>query len=338
MARLLPLALLLPSVASATAVDVSLKVNALAGKELPALNVHILEPIAGFKVSLKRSDGNSLEVKGGGKPGVTRVIALPQPEGRFSWEGELLVNFPNGTTDTMPLKFETELFGKLKLTIDRDKDVDIAGRKLAFTLNHPTAKVQLRVLMDTGRVAFDGEVPFNGEPGGTRLEVSWPEAKGKPLQVSFRAFDTGGFNDGVDFFPWQIEIPHEEVHFDSGKAVVRDDQRGKLDAAAQAVADAVARYGEFAPVKLFLLGHTDTQGDAAANRALSLERARSIGAYLRKKGLKVPMSVEGFGEQALRVATPDETDEARNRRADYILSIEPPGLSNAPFPPRWQRL
>jgi outer membrane protein OmpA-like peptidoglycan-associated protein len=312
-------------------------VSALAGKDLPALNVHILEPIAGFKVTLKRSDGKALEVKGGGKPGVTRVVELPQPEGHFGWEGELLVNFPNGTTDTMPLKFETDLFGKLKLTIDKDKDVDVAGRKLAFTLNHPTGKVQLKVLMDTGRTAFDGEILFNGEPAGTRLEVTWPEAKGKPLQVSFRAFDTGGFNDGVDFFPWQIDI-HDEVNFDSGKSVVRDDQRAKLDAAYQAVADAVERYGEFAPVKLFLLGHTDTQGDAAANRTLSLERARSIGAYLRRKGLKVPMSVEGFGEQALRVPTPDETDEAKNRRADYILSIEPPVLNNAPFSPRWQRL
>jgi hypothetical protein len=45
-----------------------------------------------------------------------------------------------------------------------------------------------------------------------------------------------------------------------------------------------------------------------------------------------------LGEQSPRVATPDETDEAANRRAEYILSVEPPTLSPTPFPPRWRKL
>jgi hypothetical protein len=47
---------------------------------------------------------------------------------------------------------------------------------------------------------------------------------------------------------------------------------------------------------------------------------------------------EGFGEEALLVSTPDETDEPKNRRAEYILSIDDPTTPNVPFPPRWQRL
>ena len=36
---------------------------------------------------------------------------------------------------------------------------------------------------------------------------------------------------------------------------------------------------------------------------------------------------EGFGEEALKVATADQTDEPRNRRADYVL-----GAATAPPP------
>jgi len=47
---------------------------------------------------------------------------------------------------------------------------------------------------------------------------------------------------------------------------------------------------------------------------------------------------EGFGEQSLAVATPDETDEPRNRRVDYILSVEDPPLKAAGFRPVWKRV
>ena len=71
--------------------------------------MHILEPIAGFEVKLRRSDGQAVDVKGGGPPGVTRRVALPQPEGRFHYEGELVVHFPGADTGAMPLSFDTEV-------------------------------------------------------------------------------------------------------------------------------------------------------------------------------------------------------------------------------------
>ena len=66
---------------------------------------------------------------------------------------------------------------------------------------------------------------------------------------------------------------------------------------------------------------------AGRNLALSLDRARAIAAYFRRKGLTLPIAFAGFGEQVLKVKTPDETDERRNRRADYVigpLSSPPP--------------
>ena len=53
--------------------------------------------------------------------------------------------------------------------------------------------------------------------------------------------------------------------------------------------------------------------------------------------MRIPVLYEGFGEEALAVATADETDEPKNRRAQYILAIEDPAM-NVPFAAKWQRL
>ena len=195
------------------------------------MHVEILEPIAGFRLTLARDGGKPQEWKGGGKPGVTRTIELSQPEGLAKWAGELVINLPNGTTGTMPLEFETELVGPLTITMDKDKDVDIPGRKLRFTFNQPVAKVHLKVLMDTGAAVVDDDITFNGEPAGTKLEVTWPEAKGKVLKVDLRVWAKSGVFNGVELTPWSIDIPHEEVNFASrqvGHRRRRDRQARRL--------------------------------------------------------------------------------------------------------------
>lgn len=54
-------------------------------------------------------------------------------------------------------------------------------------------------------------------------------------------------------------------------------------------------------------------------------------------GLKIPIAYQGFGETVLEVQTKDEVDEPRNRRADYLLSIEAPRMKTGVVP-RWRRL
>ena len=49
---------------------------------------------------------------------------------------------------------------------------------------------------------------------------------------------------------------------------------------------------------------------------------------MKANGLKNPIAYEGLGETAPVVKTADEVDEARNRRVDYILSLEPPRLQS----------
>lgn len=332
------LAALVPAITFADSVNVSLTNKALKGKGTPAVHIEILEPIAGFRLVLAKDGGKPQEWKGGGKPGVTRTIELSQGEGTTKWAGELVINLPNGTTGNMPLEFETELVGALALTMDKDKDVDIAGRKLRFTLNQPIARAHLKVLMDTGSTVIDADIAFDGEPAGTRLEVTWPEGKGQVLKVDLRAWAKSGVYNGVELTPWRIDIPHEEVNFTSGKWDVSPEEAAKLESSLKLVLAAIDKFGSLAQIKLFIAGHTDTVGANASNRTLSLNRARSIGAWFRKKGVRIPVRYEGFGEEALLVSTNDETAEARNRRAEYIIAIDDPTTKSVPFQPNWQRL
>ncbi len=330
--KALILTCLVSSVALADAVDISITNRVLKGKGRPTVHVAILEPIAGFKLKLGREGGKAQEWKGGGKPGVTRHIELDHPDGLVRWQGELSVNLPNGQTSSMPLEFETEIVGQVTLTVDKDKDVDIAGRKLRFSLNQPIAKAHLRVLMDTGASVVDDDIAFNGEPAGTKLEVTWPEAKGQVMRVELRVFGTSGTYTGVELTPWRIDIPHEEVNFASGKWDVQPAEAPKLDSSLKLIQEAIAKFSSLADIKLYVMGHTDSVGSSASNRALSLNRARSIGAWFRGRGVRIPIYVEGQGEDALLVQTPDETDEPRNRRAEYIISVDEPTAA------RWQRL
>lgn len=336
--RLVSLLALLPALAFADAVSVSVTNKAMKGQGTPAVHVEILEPIAGFRLTLSRDGGKPQEWKGGGKPGTTRTLPLTQPDGVAKWAGELVINLPNGTNGSMPMEFETELVGPLSLSIDKEKDFDLDGRKLRFTLNQPVAKVHLKVQVESGAFIVDDDIAFNGEAAGTKLEVTWPESKAKVLRIDLRAFAKSGVYNGVELTPWRLDIPHEEVNFASGKWDVLPDEASKLDASLKQVQDAASKVGQYVPLKLFIAGHTDTVGANASNRALSLNRAKAIGAYFRKKGVRIPIYFEGFGEEALLVSTPDETDEAKNRRAEYILAIDDPTTKNVPFAPKWQRL
>lgn len=334
---LLLAALCLPSVAVADAVDVTVLPKALLGKGVPEVRIEILEPISGFHLKLTRSDGHLVSVRGGGRPGVTRVVKLPQPEGSFRYGGELVVTFPNGEVGTLPLGFEATLSGPLRMTLD-PADVDLEGRRLTFKLSRPGKKAHVHVLMDTGEVAVDREVSLEGAAAGTPLLIEWPRAEGRVLRISLRAWDTSDFYTGVELSPWRVDVPHEEIAFDSGKDAIRKDQRPHLEKSAEDILEIVRRFGALGQLNLYVAGHTDTVGRPKDNRALSLRRARSIARFFRDAGVRIPILYDGVGEEALLVSTPDETPEPRNRRAEYIVAIEDPVVKGSAVTVQWRRL
>jgi len=70
-----------------------------------------------------------------------------------------------------------------------------------------------------------------------------------------------------------------------------------------------------------IIGHTDTVGSDADNDALSLNRAKEISDALVTLG-RLDLAITSFsgrGEREPLVATPDNTDEPRNRRVEIVV-------------------
>lgn len=95
-----------------------------------------------------------------------------------------------------------------------------------------------------------------------------------------------------------------------------------LDAAANdTIAAAAAHANNFKPPRLVIAGYTDTQGDANANEALSLRRARVVAAALRIRGIsRDAMDAQGYGEEFPDVRTADGVAEPKNRRVEINVA------------------
>ncbi len=73
-----------------------------------------------------------------------------------------------------------------------------------------------------------------------------------------------------------------------------------------------------------VLGHTDSQGEDAANRALSQRRAEAVGAGLIEAGLaRGRVEAQGRGEAEPIADNVNAAGRAKNRRVDIIVSRNP---------------
>ena len=71
-----------------------------------------------------------------------------------------------------------------------------------------------------------------------------------------------------------------------------------------------------------VVGHTDTSGSNAYNQALSVHRANVVVEALVDMGARrAAIQASGVGENDLAVQTPDDTKEAKNRRA--VIGLAP---------------
>lgn len=103
------------------------------------------------------------------------------------------------------------------------------------------------------------------------------------------------------------------LNFQPGTSELTPESMAELDAV---LSVARSRSGG----EIVIVGHTDRQGAADANDALSLRRANTIRELLIAKGFRGDL-VEpvGRGEREPLVATEDNVPEPRNRRADIIV-------------------
>ncbi|HVZ71232.1 MAG TPA: OmpA family protein [Polyangia bacterium] len=228
----------------------------------------------------------------------------------------------------------------LRVQVEKSK-VDLKQHRLEMTMSRP-GKVKITVVGESGATLADEEHDFSSRAAGAPLVVTWsPSSDEAVATIDVRATDASGAWVGVQISPWFVAIPHEDVNFATDKADIADAETPKLDAALAKLKEVLAKdaaHGRQHPgLTLFIAGHTDTVGNAAYNLKLSAARARSIAAWFRAHGVKLPVAFEGFGETAPAVKTADNVDEPRNRRVDYILSDDPPTYSGG-LRASWKRI
>lgn len=100
------------------------------------------------------------------------------------------------------------------------------------------------------------------------------------------------------------------IHFDTGKAT--------LQAGSEQVLGEIAKLlGQSPGLKLRVEGHTDNQGNAAANQALSERRAQAVVAWLTAHGVSASrLTAQGFGQTKPVADNSTEDGRAKNRRVE----------------------
>lgn len=164
-------------------------------------------------------------------------------------------------------------------------------------------------------------IPLSGGPGA--LSVPFMGDPGEVVLLDVTLKNDGAYA-GFTYSPWFLDIPHEDVLFNSDSAEITADQVYKLQATLEQLNDVVDKYGSVVPVKLYIAGCTDTVGDAGHNSELSGRRADAIARWLRGAGFRYPIYTYGFGESLLAVQTGDSVDNQANRRALYMVGANPP--------------
>jgi outer membrane protein OmpA-like peptidoglycan-associated protein len=226
----------------------------------------------------------------------------------------------------------------LEVHINLD-EVDLARGQLTLRMSRPAAKVTLKALGISGAVLAEAEQSFDAAPAGSPLVVQWSPPEGEQVaRIEVFGYDTSDYYKGVAITPWSFEIPHEDVVFETDSAEIRPSEVNKLQASLALIQKQLPRAKHLGTVTLFVVAHTDTVATAEYNQELSARRAQSLARWFRTHGLKLPIAYAGMGERALKIKTEDNVDEARNRRADYMLGVEAPRFKSSGLVPSWKQI
>lgn len=289
---------------------------------LPQKDVHdvVLE--------LSSAKGRQVIKRGALPGGEEQTIQFKTPPGVTQWHARLTARV-DGPPVTMEFDFQVAALAPLAVQVQH-AGTNLPAGKVVLTANRALKSADVQVFDKGGAQVVDTVVDLTG--AGNPLTVSWPETGPDIRRVDLKLTDPYGIWTMLRAVSWYAEIPHEDVNFDSGKWDIQAAQTEKLDHAVTSINEELTRFQQelgreaATDAALYVAGHTDTVGPPGDNAVLSDKRARAIAEYFRGKGVRVPVYFLGVGERGLAVDTADNVDEARNRRAVYVLSNAAPGV------------
>ena len=139
--------------------------------------------------------------------------------------------------------------------------------------------------------------------GGYRMRVEVLEEKAMTQEISANLMWDTLQKDG--FIALQI-------NFDTNKAVIKPESMPLV----KQIVDLMKNQPT---LKISIEGHTDNQGTAAANKTLSMERAKAVVAAVTAEGIKAArMEAVGWGQEKPIADNRSEDGRARNRRVELV--------------------
>ncbi len=297
----------------------------------------IVTPTRPFKEMLVVVTAGGQEYKfetGGVAAGAAKTFAWKRDERVTSAEAYVRAVFSDGYVSEVTIPMEYSYGGQLEVDLSR-ASADVKKRTVTVRASHPVDRAEV-IAYGARKVVLDqSEVEIGDGPGN--IDIPWV---GDPADVVLLdvKLHSGNAWAGFTYSPWFLDIPHEDVLFDSNSADIPSAESFKLKHTLKQLQDVLDKYGSVVPVKLYIAGCTDTVGDASHNRELSQRRAKAIAMWLRSNGYDMPIYYHGFGESLLAVRTGDGVDEARNRRALYMVGANPPPAGSGIPSVRWTEL
>lgn len=288
--------------------------------EQPAFIVTPSRPVTSLVVEVTAGDQTYTFEKANLAPNKDVKLSWKRDESVTTATALVRAEFADGHVEQFEVPIEYEYGGKLSVDISRAR-ADVSDRTLTVSVSARVDSADIKAY-GAGRALLDERsVPLSGGPG--EVQVPWT---GDPSEVVLLDVVVRGGNAwaGFTYSPWFLDIPHEDVLFETDQATILSSEEYKLAAVLEQLKDVLDKYGDVVPVKLYVAGCTDTVGNAAHNQDLSKRRAKAIATWLRAHGFDKPIFYHGFGESYLAVPTGDEVDEARNRRAVYLVGANPP--------------
>ncbi len=312
--------ILVAGTAAAQPVSYQLKVDVALGDK-PQVRITAATKVTDLRIDLDRNDGKHFTLKHASlaKGQAVTLSVGDGAAGKASYKGTISAQVPGANKWSEALAFETFVRAPLKVAYDADH-LDLDKRILQFKPSRAAQSAELVVIGEDGSELGKGSASYDQAPADGWFSITWTQpADTRVMMMKLRVVADETTASNLELIPWSVEIAHEDVNFATDSAVIDASEEQKLDASLSKILDAVKRGEQFMKMRLYVAGHTDTVGANAKNRTLSLSRAQSIASYFRKKGLKIPIAVAGYGEEVLKVKTADNTDERGNRRADYVL-------------------
>lgn len=210
------------------------------------------------------------------------------------------------------------------LFLSEQKMAIVAGKILDKKTNKPLANLSAARINVEGMTSVLAKIDtLTGD-----YELKLPLASSYTINAAapnyypmYELITTGAENTDVKIYKDLVIIPIEvgqsirlnNIFFDPGKSILKKESFPELDR--------VSEFLQGSPqLKIEIAGHTDNVGAAAANLALSLNRAKAVTDYVIKKGIaKDRVAAKGYGSAKPVASNKTKEGKSQNRRVEFTV-------------------